>query len=189
MSMRFVMPENCVRARQHISLQLDSELSQFEKVLLKAHLKGCAACRALAVELEGLTGTLRAAAPEEPAISFQLPRRRENRVYAFRVYAFRAVSAAASVAVIALSGFMGLHLSPARTPVDDLRAARELTTFKEELLDRFAAGAPESESRTPAGLAAAEQLTVVSVAPRTNAPRRSSRNSDPIRKFGESEGR
>jgi predicted anti-sigma-YlaC factor YlaD len=182
MSMRSATPENCVRARQQVSLRLDSELSELETVLLETHLAVCANCREVAAELDGLTGTLRTALPEQPAVAFGLPPRRRSRVHG------RAVSITATAAVMALSGFIGLHLSSARTP-GELRAARELTTFKEQQLDRLATVAVGAAQETPAGVAAAEQMTVVSVSSRTTEPRRSSGRSYPDRPFGGSEGR
>jgi anti-sigma factor RsiW len=154
--MRSITPENCLWARQQISVHLDSELSPFEAFLLEAHLAGCASCRAHAAELERLTGILRAAPPEAPAVAFPLPRRRAG-----RIYALSAVSAAATIAVVALSGLMSLHVSPVRTPGQDLRTARERMTLKEQLLDRLGTVRREPASRTPRGLEAAEQMALV----------------------------
>src|SRR6266545_4622365 len=45
----------CDRARQAVSLGLDSELSQLERVLLERHLDRCAACAEFAADLAALT--------------------------------------------------------------------------------------------------------------------------------------
>jgi anti-sigma factor RsiW len=154
--MRSITPENCLWARQQISLHLDSELSPFEEFLLEAHVAGCDACRAHAAELERLTGLLRATPVEEPPVSFRLPRRRGG-----RIYALSAISAAATVAVVALSGLMSLHVPPVRTTADEMRTARERITLKEELLDRLDSVRPTSAQRIPLGLKAAEQTSLV----------------------------
>jgi predicted anti-sigma-YlaC factor YlaD len=55
----------CDRARQWASLELDGELSNFERALLENHLAGCSSCAAFRGEIGGLTTALRAA-PSEP---------------------------------------------------------------------------------------------------------------------------
>jgi|GEM_PF-1169433 len=148
----------CEQACQRVSLRLDSELSEFEEVLLAAHLERCARCRAFEDDLVGLTAMVRAARLEEPGFVFQLPGRRS------RAFALREVLAVASVAVFALSGLVGLRLSLNHATGKDARAASELMDFKERQL-RQLDGYDRSRSRkVPPGLAAAEQTTAGSPA-------------------------
>jgi predicted anti-sigma-YlaC factor YlaD len=90
------MNGDCERARQWASIELDGELSTFERVLLRAHLTGCSSCREFRSGIKGLTGTLRAE-PLEPLANmieigrFRRPRRR-----------LRLAPAAAAVAVAAV---------------------------------------------------------------------------------------
>jgi predicted anti-sigma-YlaC factor YlaD len=55
------MSADCERARQWASIELDGELSTFERVLLRAHLAHCPPCRAFREQTNGLTHALRAA--------------------------------------------------------------------------------------------------------------------------------
>jgi predicted anti-sigma-YlaC factor YlaD len=59
------MSGDCDRARQWASTELDGELSTFERVLLRAHLADCPACRDFRSDIGGLTEALREA-PLEP---------------------------------------------------------------------------------------------------------------------------
>jgi anti-sigma factor RsiW len=56
-----VLPVECERARARASLGLDGELSEVERVLLRAHVGRCADCAAYARNLEQLTRELRSA--------------------------------------------------------------------------------------------------------------------------------
>ena len=47
---------NCERAREWASLELDGELSTFERALLDAHLEGCRTCTEFRSSISGLTG-------------------------------------------------------------------------------------------------------------------------------------
>jgi predicted anti-sigma-YlaC factor YlaD len=55
----------CERERQWISLALDGELSEFERVIMAAHLGRCADCRAYADDLRAATTSIRST-PLEP---------------------------------------------------------------------------------------------------------------------------
>lgn len=63
----------CERAAQWVSLELDDELSDFERAALERHLGGCAACQSLRIELVGLTQALRATPPAPPRMPIELP--------------------------------------------------------------------------------------------------------------------
>jgi predicted anti-sigma-YlaC factor YlaD len=59
------MNGDCERARQWASIELDGELSTFERVLLRAHLAHCPPCREFRTDTNGLTHALRAAPLEQ----------------------------------------------------------------------------------------------------------------------------
>src|SRR4051794_264903 len=101
--------EECGRAREWASLRLDGTLSEFEDVLLDAHFERCADCRAFAVSTAGLTQALSSAPLELPTFAFEPPRKTQG-----RTVALRAVSAAAAVAVVGISGLVSLQLSASR---------------------------------------------------------------------------
>src|SRR5689334_6245880 len=88
------MSADCERARQWSSIELDGELSTFERVLLRAHLAHCSSCRGFRERTNGLTLALRAAPLEQPV---QIGRMR-------RRFRLRVAPAAAAMAV----AFVGL---------------------------------------------------------------------------------
>lgn len=49
----------CERAREWASLQLDGELSELERSMLRAHTRRCEACSAYVLEVGAITETLR----------------------------------------------------------------------------------------------------------------------------------
>ena len=96
--------DGCENAREQLSLRLDHELPELDRVRLDAHLEQCAACRAFGAELGALTTTLREAPLEEARFSVSIPRRRF-----VSVRALQAGVAAAAVALVAgLSSISGL---------------------------------------------------------------------------------
>ena len=82
------------------------QLSEFEELLLEAHIERCPDCKAYAANVTGLTTALRATPLEQPSVSFEAPRRTRA-----RTVGLRAVSAAAAVAVVGLSSIVSLQLS------------------------------------------------------------------------------
>jgi predicted anti-sigma-YlaC factor YlaD len=66
MRSRLLPSDECARACEWVSLRLDSQLSDFEEVLLEAHLERCPDCRACAETTTRLTEILRATPLEEP---------------------------------------------------------------------------------------------------------------------------
>jgi predicted anti-sigma-YlaC factor YlaD len=85
---------NCERARQWASLELDGELSNFERGLLESHLATCRSCSTFRAEVTGLTGALRAA-PHEPFEGVVIGRMRRH-------VRMRLAPAAAAMAVAAV---------------------------------------------------------------------------------------
>jgi anti-sigma factor RsiW len=103
---------SCDRERQLISLAVDGQLSEFERVLLAAHLGRCARCRAFQAELRAVTSVLREAPPvplETPVSIASRPR-----FGTARMRRLPALSAAAAIA----AAFLGVVSLPERAPVD-----------------------------------------------------------------------
>ncbi len=155
---RPIPSDDCSRACEWISLRLDGQLSDFERMLLEAHLSRCPDCRAFAQSAAGLTGLLRAAPLEECTLSFEAPRR-----HGIRAHGLRAVSVAAAAAAVGLSGIVGLNLSTDHAPSASARVTREVIGLKERQLEQLDSAGRQSVP-VARGLAAVEQLTP-SIAP------------------------
>lgn len=65
----------CGRCREWVSLDLDAELSEFEAVVMRRHVRSCADCRSFARELSAATALVRDTAPAEPEAAVTLPPR------------------------------------------------------------------------------------------------------------------
>lgn len=154
--MRSILPADCARARQQVSLREDSELSEFELMLLSAHLSRCDDCLAFEHGVTGLTETLRAVPVESPTISFQPPRRRA-RLDVLLAGSLRAGSAAAAIAIVAISGLIALNGSTQGVPAGDLARARAVLDLHERQLQRLDAF---GGSAVPRGLASAERVAL-----------------------------
>jgi predicted anti-sigma-YlaC factor YlaD len=96
----------CKLAREHISLHLDGELSEFEQIALDAHLTGCAACRAYGASIADVTTRLRSAPLQQPEFPVVLPHRARIRV------PLRTAQAAAAAVVVAVVGFSAAGVTP-----------------------------------------------------------------------------
>jgi predicted anti-sigma-YlaC factor YlaD len=95
-----------------ISAALDGELSEFELLLLRAHLAGCDTCREFEVSAQLSTTALRAAPLEQLTRPLALPSKR-RRAVGLRVPS----AAAAAVLMVAFGGvFESLHGGAARPP-------------------------------------------------------------------------
>jgi predicted anti-sigma-YlaC factor YlaD len=105
----------CERAREWASLQLDGELSEFERVLLDAHVGRCEACAAYVREITAITQTLRSAQLEPVPHPIAVPLRRRL------AYASRALQAgAATAAVIAATVGLSIQFGSTGTPPGSL---------------------------------------------------------------------
>ena len=143
-----IRPFACERAREWVSLQLDGELSELERTLMRAHLDRCADCQAFSADLSSLTMELRTAPLElllRPVVVPRSPRRVVVR--ALRV----AAPMAAGVAVA-----FGLGLSIAGSGSNSLAnvgpAFREpLVAFDQEArgLPRGTVGLDQTTPRSP----------------------------------------
>jgi predicted anti-sigma-YlaC factor YlaD len=154
--MRSILPADCARARQQLSLRVDSELSEFELVLLGAHLSRCDDCRAFEKGVVGLTDALRAVPMESPAISFE-PSRRRARLDVLLASSLRAGSAAAAIAVVAISGLIALNGPTQGVSAADLASARAVLDLHERQLQRLDAF---GEAQIPRGVASAERVAL-----------------------------
>ena len=146
--------DECVRAHEWVSLRLDEQLSDFEEVILEAHLARCPDCSAFAATTISLTQTIRATTLEQPAFTFEPPRRARG-----RTVVIRAVSAAAAVAVVGLSGLVSLQLSASRAR-PGIAAQRKVIGLKERQMNELAGLAQRGNRSVRPNLAAAEQVTV-----------------------------
>ena len=154
--MSTTLPEVCNRTRQHVSLRVDTEVSELEEALGAAHLRRCAACRVFALDLEALTETLRAAPLAKPSVEFQLPRRPAR----FGVARAGTAAAAAITAAIAVGGVVGLHPSPPRISASDIQNARDRLILKEHLIEELEGTTPRPAQQVPRGVKAAKNATL-----------------------------
>ncbi|MFL5962549.1 MAG: zf-HC2 domain-containing protein [Gaiellaceae bacterium] len=148
-----------MRACEWVSLRLDSRLSDFEFVLLDAHLAHCVDCRMFARTVTSATEALRSAPLEVPAISFfALPPRRQA-----RLRGLGGGSAAAVAAVAGLVAVVSLQLSPGGTPSAAAHVSRAVIGLKQRQLDQLDAGGRSRARAISAGVSAAKQLTISAI--------------------------
>lgn len=169
--MRAILPADCGRARQQLSLRVDSELSEFELVLLDAHLARCDDCRAFEQGLTGLTAALRSVPMETPSVSFQPPRRRAPLEVLLSGSA-RVGSAAAAVAVVAITGLIAFNGSPQSVASSDLARIRAVHDLHERQLLQLEGLGQTQRPSVPRGLAAAERAAVLAPSSRRLQGRR-----------------
>ena len=97
-----VVNHECDRAHEWVSLELDSELSEFEATLLSAHLAECSECREFQRDVAGLTLELRAAELERLERPVSVPSRRR-----LSLRPLQASAAALAVAAVGLGSLFG----------------------------------------------------------------------------------
>ncbi len=146
---------NCERAREWASLELDGELSTFERALLDAHLEGCRTCTEFRSTISGLTGALRSAPHErfDGVVIGRHPRRRVR---------MRLAPAAAAMAVAAVGlGSIVASSSLKSGPVGrlgsgiDATPASAATSAGPDTMNLSTSRALERQSNRPAGRLAA----------------------------------
>jgi predicted anti-sigma-YlaC factor YlaD len=149
----FSQAASCARARSWTSLELDGELSQFERVFLAAHLRGCAECERFAGEVRTATRLVRETPLRAPERAVVLPAGRRRRP----VLALRLVAAATLIAIAAglgiLTGsFSSTPSAPAEGP-GDVAFLDDAPSQERELKDlrRIAPAAPPRERANPPG--------------------------------------
>ncbi len=109
----------CEQAREHVSLQLDGELSPFQQSALHAHLTVCSACRSYAAGVGMVSTRLREAQLEQPLFPVVVPHRSRLRVPTRAVQ----VAAAAAVAMVVGLSSAGVSLMNGGSPSTSLRAS------------------------------------------------------------------
>jgi ferric-dicitrate binding protein FerR (iron transport regulator) len=118
----------CPRAREWVSLRLDGELSELERLLLWRHLARCGECHAFAESVEAVTRAMRETPQERPSRSLE-PAPRPLRARSRRRLAFAAVVVGAAAAGGVIGGLVGsggdspLPTAPGPTEIADLPPA------------------------------------------------------------------
>jgi predicted anti-sigma-YlaC factor YlaD len=92
----------CDRTRQAVSLGLDGELSQIERVLMERHFERCPSCATFAADTTSLTGALRAAGTVMLDRPIQLPLRRRAGYVVRHAGAWIAAASVAATALLAV---------------------------------------------------------------------------------------
>ncbi len=109
--MQNVRAMECERTRQWVSVALDSELSQFERALVKNHVARCADCRSFQRSVTAVTAVVRSSPSERMSRDLYLPARRRV-AWGSPTAVARLGSAAAAVMVSLIS--LGLLAAPER---------------------------------------------------------------------------
>jgi ferric-dicitrate binding protein FerR (iron transport regulator) len=115
----------CGRAREWVSLRLDGELSELERLLLWRHLARCGECHAFAESTEAVTRAIRETPQERPSRSLEsAPRPVRGRARRRLAYAAVVVGAAAAGGIV--GAFVGsggdtpLPTAPGPTEIAEL---------------------------------------------------------------------
>ena len=148
---------NCERAREWASLELDSELSTFERALLDAHLEGCRTCTEFRSAISGLTGALRSAPHErfDGVVIGRHPRRRV-RMRLAPAAAAMAVAAVSLGSIVASSSLRGSPVAPLGGGIDVTpAAAAAATSAGPDTMNLSYSRGVERQSNRPAGRLAA----------------------------------
>jgi hypothetical protein len=98
-------PERCDRAREWISLHVDGELSEFERIVLEAHVARCAECREFRLDVRRISRELRQAPLARLRRPIALPQRTRlfGRTLQFGVAALAAVAVGVGTSLGVLS--------------------------------------------------------------------------------------
>jgi predicted anti-sigma-YlaC factor YlaD len=99
-------PQTCERAAELVSLDLDGELSRFERVLLARHLSRCAGCADYSAQVTAATKALRSAPLEALPAPVALPSFRR------RIFPRVAWNVAATAAIAAFGIWFAVSPSP-----------------------------------------------------------------------------
>ncbi len=159
------LSEACYRTRQHVSLRLDSQLSELEVAVMENHLARCASCRAFADALEDVTETLRDADLVEPPIGFDVPHRPAR----FGVSRAGVTAVAALFVAVAIGGVLGLGPdgTTTRAYLANQQSAQEQLSVEEHLsLVDAAATSPQRHRR----LATAQHTAITGAPNGADAP-------------------
>jgi predicted anti-sigma-YlaC factor YlaD len=108
---RYLRPKGCDRARSWLSLELDGELSLFERRLLGAHLRRCGECAAYGETVSAATALLRGQPLERLERPVELPRA-GPRLGVVRLAASAAAAAFVAVVVTGMFAVTGSKQQP-----------------------------------------------------------------------------
>ena len=120
----------CDRVHQSVSLELDGELSPFERVLLRSHLRTCSACRAYAQEVGDATRAIRSTPLEALPHPIALPSRR-------RFGARTRLVGVAAAAVVTAVGIGGIASSLGREAPPSAPTATPVVAGDDALVREF----------------------------------------------------
>src|SRR5437588_2539866 len=142
----------CLRARERASLRADGELSVFETAALRAHLGGCADCRAYAASVDEVTRRLRSTPLVEPNLSIRVPRRSYRSLVGVGPAVAAAAVAAVAVMQVTSFGVSNVPVSPARAGSDAaaLRADYTDRRLSRLFINGFATASSHVSPRLPA---------------------------------------
>ena len=98
--MRAVPKLICDRVRSQVSLSLDGELSELERMMVARHLERCVDCRAFHDGAVEVTNKIRTAQLERFERRVVLPRLHRGRLVAVRDVAVRVGATAAGIAIV-----------------------------------------------------------------------------------------
>jgi predicted anti-sigma-YlaC factor YlaD len=116
-------PASCEQAAQFVSLDLDGELSRFERAMLQRHLARCPRCAEEARRTASLTELLRSVPPEQMSMPVEVSRRRRSRL--------AVLQGVAGVAVVAIAGaWLGLSIADRETNRPVARIQSQVPTAK-----------------------------------------------------------
>jgi hypothetical protein len=121
----------CERTRGWASLAVDGELSDFERVLMEAHLESCAECAVFSVEVRSVAEALRSAALEPLPALVVVPMRRRAQGRLLQVAAVAAVV----LGSIGLAGLVSGGASTQKPPRANVKPS--LLAMSDEDSDRL----------------------------------------------------
>jgi anti-sigma factor RsiW len=106
----------CDRVRGQISLELDGELSQLERVMIAKHVERCPSCAHFREGLSEITSALREAPLEALARPIEMPRLRRAMLADLRRGTVRVAAAAAGMALVLSLGLANSGVFGPGTP-------------------------------------------------------------------------
>jgi len=132
-------PRACERASEFVSLELDGELSLFERAILRRHLQRCERCAVSSYQITALTEMVRTAPVEQIRVSIDIWRRRRR---VSRVV--QSVAATAAVATVAIWFGIGASRSiREHTPVSPVGSGSAAGAVSDDRYD-WPAGLPRT---------------------------------------------
>ena len=112
---------SCERTRACISLEVDDELSEFEREFLEAHLRQCGDCRLHRSEIHALAKHIRATPQEAPSRRVRVPVRVSSRRTARLARLQLGAAAALAVAAVGTASMvsLGVDRKPATPDLEE----------------------------------------------------------------------